>query len=319
MNDSDFYPPKPDLIEHKPKGSASLTVFSLVLFVMAYLFFFGSDEFNFLIYLIVVLVIHESGHFIAMKLFKYENVRMLFIPLMGAFVQGKKTNYSQKESYLVVLAGPLPGILIGCLLLWYSNENHISWMLQLSALFLLLNIINLLPLDPLDGGQLFKLFAKQNHEYFLMIFAFVSSILIIGAGFLVGEFGYLLIIFGFLMGFRVRSLQKQYQMHRDLSEENVNYATTYKSLSNRDFARIKQVLLEHTPQLKKYMDHISEAESDPLIASQVNNILVTPLKQDASPTFKTVILALWLLSFLLPFLLAFTLDYVWIRSIFLIA
>lgn len=319
MENHDYYPPKPELVEYKPKSSASLTVFSLVLFVMAYLFFFGTAEFNFLMYLVIVLIIHESGHYVMMKAFKYKNVRMLFIPLMGAFVQGTKTNYSQKESFWVVLAGPLPGMIIGSLLVWIANEYHISWMMQLSVLFLLLNIINLLPLDPLDGGQLFKLFARENHEYFLMIFAFISSILIIGSGFLVGSFGYLLIIFGFLMGFRVRSLQKSYQMHKELNSEEVNYATTYKLLSNKDFARIKQVILENTPQLKKYIDQMSEDQSDTLIANQVNSVLVTPLNRDASPLFKTIILMLWLISFLVPFLMYFSLDLNWIHSIFFMA
>ncbi len=319
MEETDFYPQKPDLVEHKPRGSAGLTVLSLVLFTMAFLWLFGVEEFSFLAMLIAVLIIHEMGHFIMMKVFKYKNVRMLFIPLMGAFVQGKKRKYSQRESFMVIFAGPLPGMIIGAILLWYSNAFHVAWMLQLSALFLVLNIINLLPLDPLDGGQLFKLFAVRNHEYFLMVFAFVSSIIIIGAGFLLNEFGYLLIVFGFFMGFRVRSLQKQYHMHKELKEEDVDYAKNYKSLTNREFARIKQVVLEHTPQLKKYLDQISEDQSDPLIASQVNSVLVTPLKSDASPIFKTVLLVLWLGAFILPFLMYFTLDLVWIRSAFFMA
>ncbi|XOV68111.1 MAG: site-2 protease family protein [Fluviicola sp.] len=306
-------------MEHKPRSSAGLTVLSLVLFAMVFFWIFGVEEFNFLLMLIAVLVIHEMGHFTMMKVFKYENVRMLFIPLMGAFVQGKKRRYSQRESFMVVFAGPLPGMIIGSALLWYSNEYHIDWMLQLSALFLLLNIINLLPLDPLDGGQLFKLFGLRNHEFLLMAFAFVSSIIIIALGFFIGEFGYLLIIFGFLMGFRVRAMQKQYHMHQELSKEDVNYKKSYKSLSNREFARIKQVVLEHTPQLKKYIDQISEDQSDPLIASQVNNVLVTPLKNDASPLFRTIVLMLWLLAFALPFLMYFTLDLVWIRSAFFLA
>ena len=191
-------------------------------------------------------------------------------------------------------------------------------MLPISLLFLLLNVINLLPLDPLDGGQLFKLFAKKNHEYFLMVFAFVSSLSIIGLGFFLREYGYLLIIFGFLMGFRVRSMQKQYQMHKELQQEDVNYAKTYKSLTNREFARIKQILLEHTPQLKKYLDQISEDQSDPLIASQVNNVLVTPLNNDASFIFKAIVFILWLLAFIMPVVLYFVLDLEWIQSTFFI-
>ena len=87
----------------------------------------GQDQFLFLMNLLIVLVIHEMGHFIAMKVFKYQNVRMLFIPLMGAFVQGKKSNYSQKQSLIVLIAGPFPGIIIGNLLFWYANGGRRSF------------------------------------------------------------------------------------------------------------------------------------------------------------------------------------------------
>lgn len=319
MEDFDFYPQKPDLVEHKPKSSLSLTFFSLVLFVLTFVLFFGTDEFNFIVYLIVVLMIHESGHFMAMKLFKYENVRMLFVPLMGAFVQGKKRNYSQKQSFLVIAAGPLPGVLIGGILMWYGSYIHADWMLRLSSLFLLLNLINLLPLDPLDGGQLLKLFAKKHHELFLMIFAFISSISIIAFGFFAPNFGYLLIIFGFFMGFRVRALQKQYQMHKELRDVNINYSTTYKLLSNKDYMKIKEVVVANTPQLQKYVDHLSEDQADPLLANQVNSVLVTPLNDDASPLFKFFILASWVVSFLIPLGLYFVVDWDYIKVIFFMA
>ena len=316
MEESDFYPQKPDLIESVPKSSLSLTVFSLVLFVLVFILFFGSKEINFIVYLIAVLIIHEAGHYAAMKLFKYENVRMLFVPLMGAFVSGKKRNYSQKQSFLVIIAGPLPGVFIGAALMWYGSTAHVDWLMPLSALFILLNLINLLPIDPLDGGQLLKLFAKKHHEMFLMIFAFVSSIAVISLGFMVDKMGYLFIIFGFFMGFRVRALQKQYQMHKELRHVNVNYSTTYKSLSNRDYSKIKAVLIEHTPQLQKYIDQLSESQTDPLLASQVNNVLVAPLNQDATFFFKFLVLFAWILSFLIPVGLYFVLDIPWIWSVF---
>ena len=165
----DFHPQKPILMEHKPKGGLSVTVFSIVLFVLAFTLLF-SDQFVLILFLLGVLLIHELGHFFLMKKFNYQHVRMLFIPLMGAFVQGKKDNYSQKESFLVTMAGPLPGIITGVLLLLYAANNHSAWGLQLSALFILLNLINLLPLDPLDGGQIFKLFVRKNNEFFLLMF-----------------------------------------------------------------------------------------------------------------------------------------------------
>ena len=102
MEDFDFYPQKPELVEHQHKSSLSLTVFSLVLFVLTFMLIFGVKEINFIFYLILVLIIHETGHLLMMKLYRYENVRMLFVPLMGAFVQGKKKNNSQNHDLSLI-------------------------------------------------------------------------------------------------------------------------------------------------------------------------------------------------------------------------
>ncbi len=254
MEDFDFYPPKPELIEPKAKGSLALTIFSIVLFVVTFLFIF-TDELNFVFHLLIVLLVHELGHFAIMKLFKYDNVRMLFIPMMGAFVQGSKEEYSQKQSLLVVGAGPFPGVIIGSLLIILASKYQEAWLVDLGLLFLFLNIINLVPLDPLDGGQLFKLLIRKNHELFTLIFSFVSSLILIAFGWYLDS--WVMMIFGFLMGFRVRSIQNQYHLRKELKEEEVNYQTTYKSLSNRDFSKIKEVLLEHTPALRSYIDQIA--------------------------------------------------------------
>ncbi len=302
MQEFDYYPEKPELVEYTPKSSLSLTIFSLVVFIMVFLLFF-EDQFLFLLNLLIVLVVHELGHFIAMKVFKYKNVRMLFIPLMGAFVQGKKSNYSQKQSLIVLISGPFPGIIVGNLLFWYSTWSpYNSWLAEPAIIFLLLNIINLLPLDPLDGGQMFKLLVKRVNEFLLMVFALVSSLGLIAIGAYMRN--YIVIAFGFFMAFRVRALQKKYQMHKELLGEDVNYATTYKGLSNRDFSKIKEVVLQHTPALRKFIDQVSSEEADPVLASQVNNVLVTPIKRDTSIFFRFIVITFWLLSFLSPWLLS---------------
>ena len=77
--------------------SSKISIFSIVLFLVSFLFIF-TEEVSFVFNLVIVLLIHEMGHFMLMKLFGYKNVRMLFIPLMGAFVQGTKEEYSQKQS-----------------------------------------------------------------------------------------------------------------------------------------------------------------------------------------------------------------------------
>jgi Zn-dependent protease len=302
MEEYDIYPPKPELTEYKTKGNLALTIFSIVLFVMTFLFVF-TDEVNFVFHILIVLLVHESGHYLLMKLFKYNNVRMLFIPLMGAFVQGSKEEYSQKQSLLVVGAGPFPGVIIGTALIILASFQKEAWMIDLGLLFLLLNIINLIPLDPLDGGQLFKLLIKRNQELFILVFSFISSLVLIGVGWFIDS--WVMIVFGFFMGFRVRSIQNQYHLRKELRNEDVNYKTTYKLLSNKDFLKIKQVLLAHTPALKSYIDQVNQDVSDPLIASQVNSVLVSPVKQDASILFRLFTILFWLSSITIPFILLF--------------
>ncbi len=306
MEHFDLYPPKPELIEPKAKGNLALTIFSIVLFILVFLFIF-TDEVNFVFNLILVLIVHEMGHFLMMKLFGYKNVRMLFIPLMGAFVQGSKEEYSQKQSLMVVAAGPMPGIIFGLTLIFLAGTYHQVWMMDLAILFLLLNIINLLPLDPLDGGQLFKLLIKANHDLFLLVFSFVSSLVLIAFGWYIDS--WVMIAFGFIMGFRVRTIQNQYNLRKEMKEEDINFRTSYKLLSNRDFHKIKEILLNNTPGLKNFVENVPSEDADPILASQVNSVLVSPIAKDSSVLFKLIIIILWVLSLLVPVFFILNYDF----------
>ncbi|MEY4289887.1 MAG: hypothetical protein RLZZ30_1975 [Bacteroidota bacterium] len=309
MEEFDLYPPKPLIEKVKVESNWGLTFFSMVLFVGTFLFIF-KDQLRFVLFLILVLFIHEMGHYLFMKLFKYENVRMLFIPLMGAFVQGNKEKYSQKESFFVISAGPFPGIWIGSAFLIFAASYKQEWMLELSFLFLFLNVINLIPIDPLDGGQLFKLYVTKKRDLFLMVFALVSSMLMILVGWKIDS--YVILAFGFLMGFKVRSFQRSYHLRKVMDEKNIRYESTYDELTNEEYAKIKEVLIDETPALQKYLS-LSEENNDELLASHVNAALLAPVKQDAGRTLKILVVLFWLLSLCLPvyLLLSDVLDFSW--------
>ena len=302
MEKYDIYPSKPHIEKVKIESNWGLTAFSLMLFVGVFLLLF-SEDLNFVLFLILVLFIHEMGHFTFMKLFNYENVRMLFIPLMGAFVQGSKEKYSQTQSFIVVAAGPFPGICIGIITLFISSFYQLNWILELSFLFLFLNIINLIPIDPLDGGQLFKLLVHKKRDLFLIIFAFISSLILILVGFLI--WSWVTMIFGFFMGIRVRGMQRNYQIRKLLDEQDVNYISTYDDLSNRDYALIRDVIIAETPALKKFLT-LSDEQNDDVLASHVNSVLLVPVKYDAPLWLKFTIIASWLILVFFPlFLLIF--------------
>ena len=309
QNPADWYEAKPVLEKVKVRSNWGLTLFSVLLFALSFLYLFA-DELDFIFYLVLVLFLHESGHYLLMKLFKYQDLRMLFIPLMGAFVQGSKKHYSQKESFLVIAAGPFPGVVFGLFLLFLANQYQQSWLLELSFLFLFLNVINLLPIDPLDGGQLFKLFVRQKRDLFLLLFALLSSLLMISVGYFIDS--WILLAFGFLMSFKVRSFQRNYQLRQLLDQQGIDYELNYEDLSDQDYHRLKTVILEENPKLKSMHDAHGTAVQE-VVASYVNAVLSVPITRDASLLFRILLICSWLLLVSLPVFLLIGpfLDFTW--------
>ncbi|MEN9302791.1 MAG: hypothetical protein RL264_1220 [Bacteroidota bacterium] len=304
MSDYSLYPEKPHIEKVKVESNWGLTAFSIVLFAGTFLLVF-SDQLTFLLLLIVVLFVHEFGHYIAMKSFGYENVRMLFIPLMGAFVQGSKEKYSQKQSLIVSAAGPLPGIALGILFYYLSYQFQLNWMALLAFLFIFLNLVNLVPVDPLDGGQLFKLLVFQNQDLLLMIFSLTSSLSMIILDFFIQS--WVLMGFGFLMAFKVRGMQVNYQMRKRLNAAGVKYISTFDELTNEEYAKLREVVIEETPALKKYLE-LAPENNEQLVASYVNSVLVAPVSRDASTIFRLILVIIWLTVLLTPFALYFFSD-----------
>lgn len=128
---------------------------SLAAFAVAMGFWVGWEA---LPALLAVLLIHEGGHVVAMRMFKFRDVNVFFIPFLGALAtgNGKPWGLAPWKSAIVSLAGPLPGILLAGALLVTSVTHpgllpSYTWIL--TTTMLLLNLFNLLPLGNLDGGQ----------------------------------------------------------------------------------------------------------------------------------------------------------------------
>lgn len=307
MSEFQLYPEKPTLVKPVEKSNWGLTVFTIVLFIAVFLSFYR-DRADFVFSLVLVLLIHEFGHYFFMKRFHYENVKMLFIPMMGAFVKGSKTVFSQKESILVALSGPIPGVFLGALGLVLSVYFQWNWLVLLSFIFLFVNAVNLLPLDPLDGGQVLKVLLINQQDWYGLLFSLISSLLLIAIGFILND--WLVIGFGFLMGFRVRAMQENYKIRQNLEELEVNYHVTYDQLSNRDYHVIKELLVEHRPIAAQYAENLNE-ENEQLIVQLVDDLLIPPMIQDISFVGKCTVIVVWILGILLPAFLLLTLDLNW--------
>jgi len=141
-------------IERRP--SWNILFITLAFFAVS-LRFFTTWELTLII--IGILLLHECGHWFAMKALGFRDMQMFFIPFLGAAVSGKKDNASQVEHALHILAGPVPGILAGSAAVVLTATGLLSpppVVLQLAWWLVLLNALQLLPLVPLDGGQFFN-------------------------------------------------------------------------------------------------------------------------------------------------------------------
>src|SRR5258705_10856071 len=120
--DAVVFPPKFSAEEPKSKINVwvrSATSLALYLVLGYYIF----HSFEMLLLITAIVVFHELGHFFAMKSFRYKDLGIFFIPLLGAYVSGSKREVSQKESAIILLAGPLPGIILGAVFFILYKNN----------------------------------------------------------------------------------------------------------------------------------------------------------------------------------------------------
>jgi Zn-dependent protease len=103
--------------------------------------------------LAALVLVHELGHFIEVKRRGLAADLPMFIPGFGAYVRWTAAGVSSDTRALVSLAGPLAGAAGAalCALIWLQTEQRL-W-IALASFSALINLLNLIPVWSLDGGQ----------------------------------------------------------------------------------------------------------------------------------------------------------------------
>src|SRR3954466_8930982 len=102
--------------------------------------------------LVLLIFVHEMGHVLELRRQGVPASAPLFIPFMGAVVGMKQMRWHAWNESQVALAGPILGTL-GSLVVWGLGEAFDSPLLiALAFTGFFLNLFNLLPIVPLDGG-----------------------------------------------------------------------------------------------------------------------------------------------------------------------
>ena len=133
-----------------PKIKVLTTASTALVSVAAYSLFWG---WQFALGFVVLMLIHEMGHVIALRREGIRASAPMFIPFMGAVVGARSLGDNALAEARVGLAGPVLGSLAAGAVALAGGLANSDFLLALGYTGLLLNLFNLLPVVPLDGGR----------------------------------------------------------------------------------------------------------------------------------------------------------------------
>jgi Zn-dependent protease len=133
-----------------PKLKFLTTSASMLVSIAAYALIWG---WRFGVGFVLLLLVHEMGHVLQLRREGVQASAPMFIPFLGAVISAKSLGGDAAAEARVGLAGPILGT-IGTLVplgVWLATGSELWQALAYIGFFL--NLLNLLPVLPLDGGR----------------------------------------------------------------------------------------------------------------------------------------------------------------------
>ena len=133
-----------------PKVKIFTTSATMLVSIAAYALIWG---WTFAVGFVLLLLLHELGHVIQLRREGVEASAPMFIPFLGAVVAAKSMGDDAAAEARVGLAGPILGTIATLVPLgiWLATDNEFWQALAYVGFFI--NLLNLLPVLPLDGGR----------------------------------------------------------------------------------------------------------------------------------------------------------------------
>ena len=135
--------------------------FGIFISAAAYALIWG---WKFAVGVVVMLLVHEMGHFVEAKRQGLEVSLPRFIPFLGAYVLIKNAPLNPWRNALVALAGPAAGGLFGaaCYAIGAARSSDLFY--AIAYFSFLLNLFNLIPIGILDGGAIVRAIRIARYE-----------------------------------------------------------------------------------------------------------------------------------------------------------
>jgi len=139
------------LIAAQKFGKLVPTVLSLLLAVGVYTLVFG---WRYAVGIVAMLLIHEMGHYIAARQRGLAVRLPMFIPFAFAWTTLEELPHDAETEAYIGLGGPMLGTVGAIAAWWLGHEYDVTWLLAVASTGFFLNLINMIPLPPLDGGRI---------------------------------------------------------------------------------------------------------------------------------------------------------------------
>jgi Zn-dependent protease len=141
-------------------GVAGLKFFGIFISVGGYALLWG---WQFAIGFVLLILVHELGHYVEARRQGLHPSLPVFIPFLGAYVAMKNTRFDPWRDLKISVAGPIAGSL-GALAVYVVAEAQDSrFLLALAYTGFFLNLFNLVPFGPLDGGYIWRSLKVLRH------------------------------------------------------------------------------------------------------------------------------------------------------------
>lgn len=166
-------------------GPAATMAATMLISLAVYAIAFG---WKYALGFVILLLAHELGHFAAARVVGLHSSIPLFVPFVGAVISLRQPPINAKMEANIAIGGPATGTLsaLVCLALYLWTDSILLLVLAYTAC--ILNLFNLIPCTPLDGGRIATaisphmwwagsittglLFFYTNNLFILVIFIF---------------------------------------------------------------------------------------------------------------------------------------------------
>jgi len=101
-----------------------------------------------------LLFVHEMGHYVAARQRGLAVGAPTFIPFVGAWITLKEQPVDVETEAYVAMAGPFVGTIGALAVYLWGRSSDSGVLLAIAYAGLFLNLLNLLPISPLDGGRI---------------------------------------------------------------------------------------------------------------------------------------------------------------------